>query len=80
MLQMIWQLITSKSTIVLFIIVVAVVVEGRLQHDVVLGSGDGSVIRGGVIIIVGADWSTMRICLISRCQKGNFSMSAATMQ
>jgi len=77
MLWMIWQLIALKSTIVHFVIVVAVVVEGRLQHDVVLGSGGGVVIRGSVIIVVGADQSAARICLIARCQKGKFSTSAA---
>ncbi len=59
------------------IIVIAVVMKGRLLLEVVLGSGCGVVIRGGVIIVVGADQSTMRIHLIARCQKGKFSMSAA---
>jgi len=77
MLQMISQLIASRSTRVHFVGVVAVGRKGRVQCEVVLGSGGGVVGRGSCIIVVGADQSTMRICLIARCQKGKFSMSAA---
>jgi len=80
MLQMILQLIASRSTRVRFIGAVAVVMEGRVQCDVVLGSENGVVGRGGVIIIVGVEQSTSRIHLICRCQKGIFSTSAAMVQ
>ena len=52
--------------------------EGRLLLEVVFGSGGIVVVGGSGVIVVGTDWSTMRICLIVRCQKGNFSMSATT--
>jgi len=77
MLWMSSQLIALRSTGVHAIVLVAVVVEGRLLLDIVLGSGGGVVLRGSGIIVVDADQSTMRICLIARCQKGNFSTSAA---
>jgi len=80
MLWMILRLIASKSTGVCFVGVVAVVMEGRVQCDVVLGSRDGVVERGSVIIIIGVEKSTTRIHLICRCQKGIFSMSAAMVQ
>ncbi len=61
---------------------VAVVVGGRLLHTVVFISCRGIVaVRGiGIIIVIAscADWSAARIHLITRCQKGNFSMHAAT--
>ncbi len=60
------------------IIVIAVVVEGRLLCEVVLRAGGMVVVRGSVNIIVGTDRSAARMRLIQRCQKGNFSTSAAT--
>ncbi len=62
------------------VVVIAVVGEGRLLCEVLLGSGCSVVVMGGVIIIVGTDQSTVRICLIARYQKGNFSTSAAMVQ
>ena len=75
-----WLLISLRSTGVRAVVVVAVVGEGRLLLGVVLGSGCGGVIRGGVIIVVGAVRSAARIRLIARCRKGNFSTSAATVR
>jgi len=64
---------------VLFVVVGAVVV-GTLQCGIVLGSGDGVAMRGGVIIVsvCCADRSPAKIRVIRRCRKGNFSTSAAT--
>jgi len=79
MLWMIWLLITARSADIVFS-VVSVVVEERLQPDVVLGSGGGVETRGGVIIVVGADRCVARNRLIARCGKGKFSTSAATVR
>jgi len=77
MLQMSSWLITSRSTGVRSIGLVAVGREERVQYDAVLGSGVGVVGRGNVTIVIDADCSATRICLIHRCRKGNFSTSAA---
>jgi len=77
MLWMSWRLIASRSTGVCGFVVVAVGVVERLQREVVLGAGVGVGVRGSVIIVVCWDQSVVRIRLIHRCRKGNFSTSAA---
>jgi len=73
-------LIVSRSTGACGFVVVAVVVEGRWQREFVSGAGGGVGVRGRVIIVVCCDQSIARICLRRRHQKGNFSMSAATVR
>jgi len=80
MLRMICRLIASRSADNV-VSVVALVVKGRWQPDVVSVSGGGVETRDGVIIVVGADrCASRRNRLIARCGKGNFSTSAATVR